>query len=35
VAQGIYKALGFEKVGTHDFVMGKCVQTDWIMMKRL
>ncbi|EPE24530.1 Acyl-CoA N-acyltransferases (Nat) [Glarea lozoyensis ATCC 20868] len=35
VAQGIYKALGFEKVGKHDFVMGECVQTDWIMMKKL
>lgn len=34
-AQGVYKKKGFEKVGTHDFVMGSCVQTDWIMTKKL
>lgn len=34
-AQGVYKKKGFEKVGSHDFVMGSCVQTDWIMTKQL
>jgi ribosomal protein S18 acetylase RimI-like enzyme len=34
-AQGVYERLGFRKVGSHDFVMGSCVQTDWILTKRL
>ncbi|KAG9236294.1 acetyltransferase [Amylocarpus encephaloides] len=33
--QGIYKRLGFEYIGHHDFVMGECVQRDWIMWKKL
>jgi ribosomal protein S18 acetylase RimI-like enzyme len=34
-AQGFYGRVGFEKCGGHDFVMGTCVQTDWIMKKTL
>ncbi|PMD20992.1 acyl-CoA N-acyltransferase [Hyaloscypha hepaticicola] len=34
-AQKVYERIGFEKVGSHDFVMGSCVQTDWILTKRL
>lgn len=34
-AQGFYGKVGFEKCGAHDFVMGSCVQTDWIMKKSL
>lgn len=34
-AQGIYGRFGFVKCGTHDFTMGECVQTDWIMFKAL
>lgn len=34
-AQGVYERFGFERVGEHDFVMGSCVQTDWIMCKAL
>lgn len=34
-AQKVYKKMGFMKVGSHDFVMGSCVQTDWILSKRL
>ena len=34
-AQKVYERMGFEKVGSHDFVMGSCVQTDWILTKRL
>lgn len=34
-AQGFYGKVGFEKCGVHDFVMGSCVQTDWIMKKTL
>lgn len=30
-----YAKWGFEKFGTHDFVLGKDVQTDWLMMKQL
>ncbi|KAH8679927.1 acyl-CoA N-acyltransferase [Tricladium varicosporioides] len=34
-AQKVYEKLGFKKIGTHDFVMGECVQTDWILWKDL
>ena len=34
-AQKVYKRQGFSKVGTHDFVCGEEVQTDWIMWKDL
>ncbi|KAE9368439.1 acyl-CoA N-acyltransferase [Stipitochalara longipes BDJ] len=34
-AQRVYERMGFTKVGSHDFVMGSCVQTDWILTKRL
>ncbi|KAH6669302.1 acyl-CoA N-acyltransferase [Halenospora varia] len=34
-AQKVYEKLGFKKIGTHDFVMGECVQTDWILWKNL
>lgn len=34
-AQGVYGRFGFERCGEHDFVMGSCVQTDWIMCKKL
>jgi hypothetical protein len=26
---------GFARVGEHEFTMGRCVQVDWIMLKRL
>ncbi|OAP61664.1 hypothetical protein AYL99_03867 [Fonsecaea erecta] len=34
-AQKVYEGLGFEKVGDHEFKMGKCIQMDWIMLKQL
>ena len=34
-AQKAYDKFGFGKVGEHDFVMGTCVQTDWILAKTL
>jgi ribosomal protein S18 acetylase RimI-like enzyme len=34
-AQKVYGRMGFEKVGEHDFKMGECVQTDWILSKDL
>lgn len=34
-AQKVYERSGFRKVGSHDFVMGTCVQTDWILIKSL
>ncbi|KAG0651915.1 Spermidine N(1)-acetyltransferase [Hyphodiscus hymeniophilus] len=34
-AQKVYEKFGFKKVGSHDFVMGTCVQTDWILIKSL
>lgn len=34
-AQKAYERFGFSKVGSHDFVMGTCVQTDWILTKTL
>lgn len=33
--QAVYGHLGFKKVGAHDFVIGSCVQSDWIMTKSL
>lgn len=35
IAQKVYEKSGYRKVGDHDFVMGKEVQTDWIMVKEL
>ncbi len=35
VAQKVYGKGGYKKVGTHDFVMGEEVQTDWIMVREL
>ncbi|RDW79932.1 hypothetical protein BP6252_04570 [Coleophoma cylindrospora] len=34
-AQKVYERFGFSKIGMHDFVMGECVQTDWILSKTL
>jgi len=34
-AQRVYEGLGFEKVGDHEFKLGKCIQMDWIMSKDL
>ena len=34
-AQKFYEKEGFEKVGSHEFVMGTDAQTDWIMEKSL
>ena len=34
-AQRIYEAMGFSRVGDHEFQMGRCIQTDWIMCKDL
>ena len=34
-AQKAYDRFGFKKVGAHDFVLGTCVQTDWILTKTL
>ncbi|KAF7721641.1 hypothetical protein EC973_004339 [Apophysomyces ossiformis] len=34
-AQGVYQKLGYKKVGSHDFVMGECVQTDYILSKSI
>jgi ribosomal protein S18 acetylase RimI-like enzyme len=34
-AQKMYERLGYRKVGDHDFVMGKEIQTDWILIKEL
>ena len=33
VAQKVYEKIGYEKVGEHEFKMGKCIQIDWIMSK--
>ena len=30
-----YTKFGFEKFGTHDFVLGDDVQTDWLMKKKI
>ncbi|KAH7319308.1 acyl-CoA N-acyltransferase [Rhexocercosporidium sp. MPI-PUGE-AT-0058] len=34
-AQKVYERLGFGKIGVHDFKLGECVQTDWILSKKL
>lgn len=34
-AIGVYEKLGFRRVGTHDFVTGKKVETDLVMLKSL
>lgn len=34
-AQRFYMREGFEKVGSHEFVMGEERQTDWIMVRGL
>jgi len=34
-AQKVYERFGFSKVGAQDFIMGTCVQTDWILIKNL
>ena len=35
IAQRVYESMGFERVGEHEFRMGRCIQTDWIMVKEL
>lgn len=35
VAQKVYESMGYERVGDHEFRMGRCIQTDWIMCKLL
>ena len=34
-AQKAYERFGFKKVGEHDFKMGTCIQTDWILTRPL
>jgi len=34
-AQRVYEAMGFTRIGDHEFKMGQCIQTDWIMVKDL
>ncbi|EGL99612.1 GNAT family N-acetyltransferase [Ligilactobacillus salivarius] len=34
-AQAFYRKSGFEKVGSHDFVLGDDIQTDYILVKEL
>jgi len=34
-AQKVYKRFGYERVGNHNFALGECIQTDWIMQKSL
>lgn len=34
-AQRVYEAMGFTRFGDHEFKMGRCIQTDWIMVKDL
>ncbi|KAI9047698.1 hypothetical protein LZ554_008408 [Drepanopeziza brunnea f. sp. 'monogermtubi'] len=34
-AQKVYERFGYRKIGSHEFVMGECVQTDWILSKKL
>lgn len=34
-AQRVYEKMGFNRVGEHEFKMGRCIQTDWIMCKEL
>ena len=35
VAQKVYESMGYERVGEHEFTMGRCIQMDWIMLKPL
>ena len=30
-----YRAWGFKKFGTHSFILGNDVQTDWLMIKKI
>ncbi|KAJ9617012.1 hypothetical protein H2200_000733 [Cladophialophora chaetospira] len=34
-AQLMYEGLGYRKVGDHEFKIGRCIQMDWIMCKKL
>ncbi|KAI8628021.1 acyl-CoA N-acyltransferase [Xylariaceae sp. FL1651] len=34
-AQRLYQRLGYMKVGHTDFATGGCIQTDWVLSKRL
>ncbi|MDM8273582.1 GNAT family N-acetyltransferase [Ligilactobacillus salivarius] len=34
-AQAFYRKSGFKKVGSHDFVLGDDIQTDYILVKEL
>ena len=34
-AQAFYRKSGFEKVGSHDFVLGDDIQKDYILVKEL
>lgn len=34
-ALAFYGKWGFEKIGTHPFVIGDLIETDWVMRKRL
>src|SRR4030095_1246503 len=34
-ALAFYKKFGFEKIGEHPFMVGKQVDTDWVMRKKL
>lgn len=34
-AQKVYERFNFRKIGVRKFVLGSCVQHDWIMISRL
>ncbi|KAI0008561.1 acetyltransferase [Xylariaceae sp. FL0662B] len=34
-AQRLYQRLGYVKLGDADFVLGDCIQTDWVLAKEL
>jgi len=34
-AHKVYERMGFKRVGYHDFKMGTCIQTDFVMSKKL
>jgi ribosomal protein S18 acetylase RimI-like enzyme len=34
-AQRVYESMSFSRAGEHEFKMGRCIQTDWIMIKDL
>ena len=34
-AQAFYRKWGFEKIGTHTFMLGADPQTDWIMARKI